>query len=572
MENQFPQSAASAGAGTPVPAPQKQPPANAGANVYTQFQPPKNTDTAPAGAPPAAVRQQSPLQRRSAPRDLVMAILTGVMCFIMTDSFVWTGTLGIGFAIGAALFLAVELWYLIPVIRRRSVYGAACVLLVIACCVSLVFNADHFLKFLTLLCLLLLTTCFMMESMELRVWEPGSFRSIGDYFYVAYAASFGKIAPAMYGLFHREVKANDKRKTGVGKALLGLVIALPLVLLLAFLLYNGDDAFHGMLDGIDLGRFPERLLSLLLAVPVFVFLFSRLFCLREISREPQEESDKGLDPVVLTFFLLGISLVYLAYLFSQLSYFFDGFMGFLPQNFTYAEYARRGFFELSAVSVINIVILILCIALCRKKEGKLPLSVKLPLLFLCCFSLVLVLTEVAKMKMYMDNYGLTRLRILTTLFTVFLAVVFLALVVRLFIRKTPYMKIAVIAGAVLVVALSFVNIDGVIARYNVQAYRDGTLKTIDVQTITELNDAAVPSLLELAADHDPAIANPAAESLYWRWKWLHEPGPWDADNRTYKTGKLKDYDWRGYDRVSWQARELLLENESLILRMYHASN
>ncbi len=522
------------------------------------------------GAPPvqAVVRQKLPRRKRTT-RDLIMAILTGLMCFIMIDSSIWTGTLGIGFAIGAFIFLAVEVWYLVPDIKRKSAYGIICILLIAAGCVSLVFSADHFLKMLTLICLMILTTCFMMESMELRVWENGTFRSLGDYFYTAYAASFGKIAAGMYGLFHSETKENGKQKSGFGKAMLGLAIALPVVLILIYLLYNGDDAFRGMLNSINFKRFPQKPLSALLAVPLFILLFSRLFSLKDINRKQKEESDRGLDPTVLTFFLIGISVVYLLYLFSQLSYFFNGFLGFLPENFTYAQYARRGFFELAIVSSINIITVMMCIAFCRKKEGKLPISVKLTLLFLCCFSLVLVLTEVAKMKMYMDTFGLTRLRILTTLFTVLLAVVFLSLIVRLFVKKTPYLKVAVVAGTAMLIFLCFINIDGVIARYNVQAFRDGTLKTIiDVQTITKLDDAAVPSLIELASDDDPEIAQAAADNLYLRWKKLHKPGEWDWDAGEQKAGELKDYNWIGFNLTSYKARKLLLENESLILSLH----
>ena len=526
----------------------------------------------PAGYMPMYAPRPKPVRRKGTTRDVVMAILTGVMCFIMTDCFIWTGRLGMGFTIGAVLFLAAEVWYIAPVIKKKSIYGAACILLYIAGCVSLVFSADGLLKFLTLLCLMMLTSCLLMESMELRVWEPGSLSSVGDYFYTAYAATFGKIASGMYGLFCHEKKEDSKRKKSVGKALLGLAIALPLILLSGFLLYCGDDAFRGMLNGIDFDKAPEKLLSIALAIPVFILLFSRLFSLRDIKRERCEEKGKGLDPVVLTFFLLGISLVYLLYLFSQLAYFFNGFMGFLPEDFTYAEYARRGFFELTAVSFINIVTVMLCTAFCRKKEGKLPVSVKLMLMFLCVFSLVIAFTEVAKMKMYMDAFGLTRLRILTTVFTVFLALVFVTLIMRLFIKKTPYMKIAAVIGAAMVIALNFINIDGVIARYNVQAYRDETLKTIDVRTITSLNDAAVPSLIELAEDEKLSISTKAADSLYLRWRNLHENDDdiwdillWGGYGSDSEVGELKDYDWRGFDLTSYQARELILENEEMIL-------
>lgn len=520
--------------------------------------PPNN----PYAAPPI---RQKPARRRSVGRDVVMAVLLGISCFIMVDCYLWTGTLGMGFAIGAMVFLIAEVWYIAPFVKRKSVYSVLCIVLFAAGCVSLAFSADFFYKLLTLLGLMVLSACMVMDSMDLRTSEPDSFGSIGDYFYVVYAASFGKIGAGMYGLFHREAKDGAKKKAGFGKALLGLLIALPFVALLAFLLYNGDEAFRGMLDNIDLDKAPQKMLSIILAIPAFILLFSRLFSLRDLKRERRQESGKGLDPTVLFFFLLGVSIVYIAYLFSQLAYFFNGFMSFLPQDFTYAEYARRGFFELTVVSMINIVIVILCTALCRKKEGKLPLGVKLASLFLCVFSLVLAFTEFAKMKMYMDNYGLTRLRVLTVLFMLFLAVVFLTLIVRLFIRKTPYMKVAVIFGAALVIALNFVNIDSVIAQYNVNAYETGKLETIDVHTITRLNDAAVPYLLELADDKDTEVAQEAIDSLYYRWRILHKNGKWDSSKWEYAPGELIDYDYKGFNLTSHQARTLLLANEEMIL-------
>lgn len=500
-----------------------------------------------------------PRRRSGTARETVAAILLAVLSFITVDCILWADTLGAGFAAGAVLLMAAALWYLFPVRRRTGFYTVSCILLFFAGSVSLVFSADTGIKALTLLVLMILYACVLMDGMKLRMWTPGTFPSVGDFFYTAFALSFGKIVPGLYGLFHREKSTSDRSKAGFGKAMLGLLIALPVAAILAALLSSADQAFHGMLDGIDLGSFPEKLLSAFLAIPLFVLLFCQLFSLQDIRREQRQESDKGIDPIILTFFLIGISVVYVAYLFSQLAYFFSGFMGFLPEEFTYAEYARRGFFELSAVSVINIVIVILGTALSRKKNGRLPLGVKLPSLFLCLFSLVLIGTEVAKMKMYMDTYGLTRLRILTTLFMIFLAVVFLALMIYLFARRFPYLKVAVVCGAALVIAVNFVSVDRMVAEYNVWAYQNSVLETVDVDTITELGDAAVPALLKLAQDDDEKVAKEAQSDLYYRWKLLHEYG----DMFEYRIGDLKSYDWRGFNSVSYEARQLLLEKESL---------
>ena len=524
------------------------------AAVYAPLQQPQPTPPKPQPPKPAVPR------RGAKTRDLIMGLLIAVLCFAAVDCMIWSQWLGLGFAISTVLLFVAAVRYLKPVWRHTGVYTVSCMLLFLAGCVSLVFSADNGIKTLMLFCLLILYICILMDGMELRAWTSGTFRSCADFFYTAFATSFGKIGAGMYGLFHRDKEEKSKRKSGFGKALLGLLIALPLAVVLIILLSNADEAFHGMLDGISYEKFPEKILSLLLAAPLMILLFCRLFSLQDANREKREESEKGIDPIILTFFLLGVSAVYVLYLFSQLAYFFSGFMGFLPNGFTYAEYARRGFFELSAVSAINIVIVILASAFSRKKEGRLPLGVRLPSLFLCLFSLVITGTEVAKMKMYTDTYGLTRLRILTALFMVFLAIVFLALIVHLFVRKFPYLKVAVIAGVILTITINFVSVDRMVADYNVWAYQTGVLKSVDVATITELGDAAVPALLKLAQDENEEAAKPARQNLFIRWKNLHEKGVWDYTAEQRKTGKLKPYDYRGYNTVSYTARQLLLDN------------
>ena len=498
-------------------------------------------------------------------RDSVMAVLVALMSFILVECTIWPPTIGAGFAIGAVVLFVVEIWYLRPVWRHTGFYTAVCILLFVLGSVSLVFSADTGTKVLTVFCLITLYVCVLMDGMDLRLRTPGTFRSIADFFYTAFGTSFGKIGPGMYGLFHREKNEEKQSRGGFGKALLGLLIALPVALILLVLLSSADQAFQGMLKGIDFSKLPRKIWSLFLAAPMFILLFSQLFSLQDIKRTRKEETDKGIDSTIVTFFLLGVSIVYVAYLFSQLAYFFSGFMGFLPDGFTYAEYARRGFFELTAVSVINIVIVILSTTLSRRKDGKLPLAEKLALVFLCLFSLVLVWTELSKMKMYMDTFGLTRLRILTTLFMVFLAFVFLALMIHVFVRKFPYLKVAVIVGVLLTVAINFVSVDRLVADYNVWAYQSQTLKTVDVRTITELGDAAVPALIDLAGDSDPEIAKEAQEDLYRRWKNLHKLGDWDNKLRKYVPGELESYDFRGYNLVSYQARQLLLCNEALFV-------
>ena len=492
-------------------------------------------------------------KRRSKPADLIMAALVFVACFIMTDCLVWTWTVGLGFALGALLMMGAALWYLRPIPVKKNFYLCACIASYIAGSVSLVFSADRITKIYTVIGLPILFMCILMERMDLRAWAAGTFRSIADFCHVLFEMSFMHLSEGFYALFHHEKNGESGKSAKVGKAILGLLIALPLAVILVILLASGDKAFDGMISSINLGSLPDRIASVILASVWFIFAFSRLFSLHDADRKKRQESGKGLDPLTVTFFLIGVGAVYVAYLFSQLSYFFNGFLGFLPEGYTVAQYARQGFFELSTVAVINFIIVVLVTAFTRKREGKLTLSVKLSALFLCIFSLALTATEIAKLVLYMNSFGLTRLRVLTTVFTVFLAIVFIALIVHIFRLTFPYMKVAVIAGIVIVIALNLVSVDRTVANYNVWAYQSGKLDSIDVNTVTRLGDAAVPALLELARDDDKGVSLKARNELYERWKAIYQ-----NHNGKSQTPQL---DLRAFNTATFEAQRLIIEEK-----------
>ncbi len=281
------------------------------------------------------------------------------------------------------------------------------------------------------------------------------------------------------------------------------------------LLSSSDAAFENLLKQLAFRNLGEAIVSILLGITVFFMLFGRLFALKSTrERGTAVSSGRGIEPTIPTVFLMAVSAVYLLYLVSQLAYFFNAFSGLLPEGYSTAEYARRGFFEMSVLCAVNLLLLFLSNLLCRKSDGRTPMLLRLLSLFLCVVSLVLAATVLSKLCLYIRSFGMTRMRILTSVFTVFLGCVFIAVAFRLFFRRTPYMKIALAIGALLLLALAFVNVDRVVAGYNVEAYRAGVLEDIDMDTIELLNsDAVVPYLLELTDDADRATADRACEIL-----------------------------------------------------------
>ena len=300
------------------------------------------------------------------------------------------------------------------------------------------------------------------------------------------------------------------------KALLGLLCALPVFCVVVVLLSDSDAAFEGLTSHlfVDAGRVVSRVL---LAVCLFPFLLSLGFSLRKTpDKEKPEKARKGLDTSFIASFLGLLSAAYLVYLFSQLAYFVSAFSGILPKGYTfsYAEYARRGFFELFGVAAINLVLLYLTLLLSRKKDGKLPVVLCVCGVFVDVFTLFLICTAMAKMILYIRQYGATVLRLGTSAFMLFMAVVFLALLVRFFTAKIRVLPLAAVTAAVVLLVLGIGNLPGFCARYNYTHYISADLPTVDTAYLRELGDEGVPYLLLLKDDADETVRNNARIELY----------------------------------------------------------
>lgn len=317
------------------------------------------------------------------------------------------------------------------------------------------------------------------------------------------------------GISIKSFLSNKKgNKKFLGKALIGVAGAIPVLIVVVTLLISSDDAFEGMINGIFSNTFSTIIkINLGLGVSLFAIPYGLSLKSGRIAKI-KKSNFNGLENTYIISFLSAISVAYLLYLFSQLAYFFSAFKGFLPNGkITYAEYARKGFFEMCVIAVINLAIVFTALLIAKKKNGKVCNTIKAITSFISAFTLIIIATAISKMVLYISSYGMTVLRLTTSAFMIFLSVVFISVVLRIYVTRINIIKTALITAGCVILVLGTVNVNEVCARYNYESYKSGKLESIDINQLYNLGDEGIPYIVKLTCSNKEEIAKEAGGYL-----------------------------------------------------------
>lgn len=288
-----------------------------------------------------------------------------------------------------------------------------------------------------------------------------------------------------------------------GFVVLGLMLAVPVTFIAGVLLYQADDNMAHLLDSLFqipssevMTLFPHLLIGLVVGSFVFSALYCALHKLHGVHPETCAEmagNCRIIPTPLLCAMATPLCLLYILFFFSQLQYFLGGFTGDI-KGFTYAEYARRGFFELCGVCCMNVVVIGFMGFFAKLHDNRKPLALKLYGAFLCVSSLLLAGTAIAKMFLYIHVYGMTPLRVYTTWFMLLLVIGFTLLLIRQFKESFNLGKVMTVAFTLMFAVLCFSRPDAWMTRYNAEMYLSGALERFDCELLTEMSDDAYAAL------------------------------------------------------------------------------
>ena len=344
-----------------------------------------------------------------------------------------------------------------------------------------------------------------------------------DCIFAWFVTPFAGIGGLVEALFCKERKA---KKQGFGLTLLwiilGLLITLPVTFFVAYLLLRGDALFEKVMSVIldNIGTVIINFLtSCLLAIPFASILFSAL----DTGLSPyfeRERIGKSADEGIACLRILPnaaalsatipLIALYLLFFGVPAGYFLSAFQNYLPDGFTFAEYARRGFFELCIVAVINLCVILIVLFFCKRSEKGKGASLRFIIASLSFLTAAMMVIAIAKMVMYISSYGLTHARVIAVMFMLFLGITFLLLFIYAIGRRFRVLRWILAAVIVLAVCFSAVDLDRAVTAFNVQRYLNGSVKEIDLSYVDELTPAASAELAPIVLKgKDPAVKSRA---------------------------------------------------------------
>lgn len=211
--------------------------------------------------------------------------------------------------------------------------------------------------------------------------------------------------------------------------------------------------------------------------------------------EGKERKVRFFDPVIGITFTSIVSLIYLIYCAIQIMYLFLGMSTGLPSYVTYAEYARGGFWELLFVSIINFIVILLCMYLFREN-----VALKVILTIMCGCTFVMIISSAYRMKMYINEYNLTFLRILVLWFLIVLALIMIGMVISIYGKKFSLFRYIIVVVSVMYIGFSFARPDVIIARYDIAQWKNTDKQDFFYLMYETMSIDAAPEIAKIDLD------------------------------------------------------------------------
>lgn len=445
-------------------------------------------------------------------RILGFAIALGVLGDLILRDIPW----GLNATIWGLLFV-IGLWWLDPE-RMKPMFGALSVLALIA--LSFAWRDSQTLRAINVCAFVSIAGIVMVRAHSGKLLST----SLADSTLGVLASWIWMVVdfPALMATFKKKIASPPiivaPPSTSSGTAAVanarglpwarGVAVALPLLLIFGALFASADDVFRRSFT-FDFDM--EEIVMHVGIAAAWTWVAGAVLW-RSMRAQPIQTWEEMKPPtkwfgftelIIVLGSLVGMFAVFV---WIQIRYFFGGkAMVVATTGLSYAEYARKGFFELLAVAALVLPILLLIEWLSREQMGSKLRWIRGLCLTLVGLLFVIMASAILRLQLYVSEYGLTEARFYPAACMAWLALVFVVTIFTILRGRRDHF--AFWSSLALLFVLFMVNIanpEALIAKTNLNRAVEG--KGIDTEYLNSLSADAYPEISRASGKNAELLA------------------------------------------------------------------
>ena len=470
-------------------------------------------------------------------RENVLLLIGSLMLGVLFDILFYGKPLGVSYPIFILAFYVIMLWNSRKLIVFELNFGwFLSIPILMLSFAFFIFSNPMFqvLNFIAVPALIVSQTLLITKNNKYKWYTT---RFLDEIFQSVFLKSLEHVFKPFKLIFDWITKKIEGKYAVVSKVLIGLAISIPLMLVVVVLLSSADQIFaqfsnsiFNLFSNIKIDELIFRVaVVLFVSVVLFSYMWSLIYpIINNESVDKEKPLNRILDPIIVVTVLFSINIIYLLFVFIQFTYLFGGADFALPPDFTHSDYARRGFFELLTVTLINLSVLLCCINFTKDSGKAISKLVRILNSMMVVSTLVMLYSAHFRMSLYEEAYGYTYLRVLTHAFMAYIFVLLTVALFRIWNQRTSLVKWYIMISILAYIIVNYSNIDAIISKNNINRYHE--YERIDVSYLSSLSPDAVPFAIELFKDKNKNIAIEVENYLYKQKEKLTKKNFWQSFN------------------------------------------
>lgn len=366
--------------------------------------------------------------------------------------------------------------------------------------ISTILTTNAFIIFFNTVGIILLISVFMVrQAYDGREWNSGQY--ICNLLFL-YLCMIPEVASPFIHLadYLKKNRKTEQKNKNARYVWIGILIGLPMLFIVVGLLSSADQIFSKLVGSFFLNLWdqvifsPNVFLVFFLVVLGFFGIYSFFSALTLNNLPEWKRKKQKRNPLIAITFLSMITAVYLIFCTIQLIFLFTGGK-LLPKEYTYAEYAHQGFFQLLFVCLFNLLLVALCLAVFKQNR-----LLKVLLLVFSGCTYIMIASSAFRMALYIEAYHLSFLRVLVLWFLAMLVFLMAGVIVNIVKGKFRLFRYSMAVATVFYLLFSFGRPDALVASYNL-AMQGDSISYGDIAYLASLSMDAAPALSKCKFGH-----------------------------------------------------------------------